>query len=134
MTVHTIGGLAKATGTKVPTIRYYEQIGLLPAAIRTEGNQRRYGSETVHRLRFVRHARGLGFPLAAVRELLSLAQMPEHSCAEADAIAARQLIEVRRRIAALGKLEAELESMVHQCAGGRIENCRVIEALSDDAA
>ena len=134
MSDHAIGDLAKLTGTKVATIRYYEQIGLLPEPARTAGNQRRYGSETVHRLRFVRHARELGFPLVAVRELLSLAQMPEHSCTEADAIAARQLIAVRRRIAAQKSLETELESMVQQCAGGRIENCQVIEALSDAAA
>ncbi|MEQ9643625.1 MAG: helix-turn-helix domain-containing protein [Alphaproteobacteria bacterium] len=130
---HGIGDLARLTETKVPTIRYYEQIGVLPAPARTAGNQRRYGAGAVARLRFVRHARELGFPLAAVRELLDLADDPDRPCAEADAIASRQLIDVRKRIAALKALEGELQDMVTQCAGGRIEQCRVIEALSESA-
>lgn len=133
MSDHAIGELAKLTETKVPTIRYYEQIGLLPNPPRTAGNQRRYDDSAVARLRFVRHARELGFPLAAVRELLDLADDPDRPCAEADAIASRQLVAVRKRLAALRALETELEDMVAQCAGGRIEQCRVIEALNEPA-
>jgi DNA-binding transcriptional MerR regulator len=129
----SIGQLARATGTKVPTIRYYEQIGLLPPAVRSEGNQRRYDETARQRLGFVRHARELGFPLEAIRDLLAMADDPERSCERADAIARRQLADVRRRVAALQALESELERMVGQCAGGRIEHCRVIEVLSDHA-
>ncbi|MDR5652792.1 MerR family transcriptional regulator [Ruixingdingia sedimenti] len=127
----TIGKLATATGVKVPTIRYYEQIGLLPEAERSEGNQRLYGRATRERLSFIRHARDLGFPLDAIRELLSLADDPDRPCAEADIIAARQLAAVRERIARLEALRTELERMVAQCAHGTISDCRVIEVLGN---
>ena len=65
----TIGKLGKAAGVKVPTIRYYEQIGLLPPPKRSEGNQRLYDARALDRLAFIRQARELGFPLEAVREL-----------------------------------------------------------------
>lgn len=129
----TIGRLAEATGVKVPTIRYYEQIGLLPTPERTSGNQRLYGPQARERLAFVRHARDLGFPLDAIRELLSLSDSPGQSCAAADDIARRQLGAVRARIARLRALEAELERMVGQCAHGTISDCRVIETLGNHA-
>ena len=75
----TIGSLGKKTGTKVQTVRYYEQIGLMPEPGRTEGGQRRYGDAEVDRLSFIRHARQLGFPLEAIRELLDLSDNPDRS-------------------------------------------------------
>ena len=112
----TIGKLGEAAGVKVPTIRYYEQIGLLPEPDRSAGNQRLYGQSALDRLAFIRHARELGFPLDAIRDLLSLSDRPDQSCAAADVIARAQLAEVE---------------MVVQCAGGRIADCRVIEVLGD---
>ena len=127
----TIGKLGRAAGVKVPTIRYYEQIGLLPGAERSTGNQRLYGSKTQDRLAFIRHARELGFPLEAIRDLLSLSDRPDQSCAAADAIARTQLAEVQARIARLKALEVELERMIVQCAHGTVADCRVIEVLGD---
>lgn len=127
----TIGRVAEAAGCKVQTIRYYEQIGLLPPPARSDGNQRLYGQADIGRLRFIRHARELGFPLDAIRALLSLADTPEQSCDAADAIARDQLEAVEQRINRLQALKAELERMVEQCQGGRIADCRVIEALGD---
>ena len=127
----SIGALSRETGCKVQTIRYYEQIGLMPAPDRTEGNQRRYDQSHLDRLSFIRHSRDLGFPLEAIRELLSLTDSPEKSCDAADGIAKAQLIEVERRIARLESLKAELERMVEQCRGGSIADCRVIEVLAD---
>jgi DNA-binding transcriptional MerR regulator len=127
----TIGKLGEAAGVKVPTIRYYEQIGLLPEAERSAGNQRLYGRKAMERLAFIRHARDLGFTLEAIRDLLSLSDRPDQSCAAADAIARAQLVEVESRLARLTALKAELERMVVQCAGGRIAECRVIEVLGD---
>ena len=72
----TIGALGRKTGTKVQTIRYYEQIGLMPEPDRTEGGQRRYGDNEQDRLAFIRHARQLGFSLEAIRELLDLSDQP----------------------------------------------------------
>lgn len=129
----TIGKLSDAAGVKVPTIRYYEEIGLLPEAERSAGNQRLYGQKAQERLTFIRHARELGFPLDAIRDLLSLSDRPDQSCAAADAIASAQLTAVEARIARLVALKAELERMLVQCAGGVIADCRVIEVLGDHA-
>lgn len=126
----TIGKLGEATGVKVPTIRYYEQIGLLPEPDRSAGNQRLYGARALDRLAFIRHARDLGFSLEAIRDLLSLSDRPDQPCHAADAIAREQLCAVEGRIARLVALKGELERMIAQCAGGRIADCRVIEALS----
>ncbi|MDT0684053.1 helix-turn-helix domain-containing protein [Roseicyclus sp. F158] len=127
----TIGNLAKKTGTKVQTIRYYEQIGLMPEPERTAGGQRRYGEDELDRLAFVRHARQLGFTLEAIRELLDLSDEPDRSCENADAIARRQLRQVEQRIARLEALRTELKRMVRECAGGQTADCRVLEVLRD---
>lgn len=127
----TIGKLAEATGVKVPTIRYYEQIGLLPAPGRSAGNQRLYPHHAQERLAFIRHARDLGFPLEAIRELLSLSDDPARPCAAADEIAGRQLAAVKARISRLIALQAELERMLEHCASGTISDCRVIEVLGN---
>lgn len=127
----TIGQLAKRTGCRVQTIRYYEQIGLMPEALRTEGNQRRFGPAHHERLAFVRHCRQLGFDLAAIRELLRLVDNPKHSCEAVDRIARHQLQHVESRIARLEALRSELQRITRQCRGGRMANCRIIKALAD---
>lgn len=127
----TIGRVADAAGCKVQTVRYYEQIGLIPAPPRSSGNQRVYDSSAIHRLTFIRHARELGFPLQAIRDLISLSDNPDQSCEAADVIAKAQLDEVDLRIRRLGALRNELERMMEQCKGGRIADCRVLEVLSD---
>lgn len=126
-----IGELSRRTGVLVPTVRYYEQVGLLPPAPRTEGGRRVYGRSDVERLAFIRHARELGFEVDAIRELLTLASRPERPCAEVDIIARRHLDEVEHRIARLTALKAELTRMVGECSHGRVGECRVIEVLSD---
>ncbi len=126
-----IGEAARRSGVKVPTIRYYEQVGLLPAAPRTEGNRRLYDADDIRRLAFIRHARELGFEPDAIRTLLVLQDDPDQSCATADAIARSRLIEVEQRIASLTALKAELDRMVAGCAHGRVDECRVIEILAD---
>lgn len=126
-----IGELARRTAVKVPTIRFYEQIGLLPAPPRTEGNQRRYGKEEVDRLNFIRHGRELGFEIDDIRELLAMTAEPQASCHHADSIARSHLGEIERRIASLEALKGELTRMVEECGHGRICDCRIIEALAD---
>ena len=128
LTISTLGAQA---GVKVPTIRYYEQIGILPQAERTSGNQRLYSRKAMDRLAFIRHARDFGFSLEAIRNLLTFSDRLDQPCAAADAIARAQLFEVESRLARLTALKAELERMIVQCAGGRIADCRVIEVLGD---
>ena len=129
----SIGALARRAATKVPTIRYYETIGLMPPPFRSQGNQRLYDARQVSRLLFIRHARELGFPIEAIRTLLALTDGPERSCDEADRLATAQLVQVRSRIARLRALEAELERMTESCRGGRATDCRVIEILGNHA-
>jgi DNA-binding transcriptional MerR regulator len=126
-----IGALSRATRVKIPTIRYYESIGMLAEPPRSPGGQRRYGDAHVERLRFIRHGRDLGFSLEDLRALLELSALPDASCTQADAIARRQLAEVERRLAGLTALKAEFERMLKQCAHGRVGECRVIKTLSD---
>ena len=129
----TIGKLSDTAGVKVPTIRYYEDIGLMPEPERTEGNQRRYIRAHLERLNFIRHARDLGFSVEAIRDLLSLQATPDAPCHDADRIAADNLADVRAKIARLKKLEAELEHIVSECAGGRAGECNVLATLADHA-
>jgi len=129
--MYSIGDLSKRTGVKVPTIRYYEQMGLLNEADRSEGNQRRYEKSHLERLAFVRHARDLGLTIDAIRDLIALSQHREMPCNGADRIAADHLAKVREKIARLKKLEHELERIVSHCDGHSIEDCYVIRALSD---
>ena len=126
-----IGEASKASGVKVPTIRYYEQIGLLPVPPRTEGNRRLYDRNDVQRLVFIRHARDLGFEVNAIRTLLDLQDNPDQSCAAADAIARARLSDVEHRIAKLLSLKTELQRMLECTAHGRIDQCRVIEILGN---
>ncbi len=129
--MYTIGTLARRTGTKVQTIRYYEQIGLMPEAGRTAGGQRRYDEAALDRLAFIRHGRQLGFGLDAIRELLALNDQPGLSCSASDSIARRQLAQVQQRLARLRALEAELQRMIDSCDGHRGSDCRVLKVLRD---
>lgn len=124
-----IGGVAKATGVKVTTIRFYEQAGLMRAPPRSTGDRRLYDETDVARLRFIRHARDLGFEMADVRTLLSLADHPTSPCAEADAIARGHLRAVDAKIAALQSLRTELARMADCCDQDTAAHCRVLESL-----
>jgi DNA-binding transcriptional MerR regulator len=123
------GDLARRAGVKVETVLFYEKAGLLPQPSRTRSNYRDYGPSHVARLSFVRRARALGFDLQAVRKLLALADDPGQPCAAIDGIAREQLHEVKRKIADLRALQAELKSIVGQCKSGTVSDCRIIEAL-----
>lgn len=127
----SIGQLAAASGCKVPTIRYYETCGLLEPPERTSGNQRRYTPGDLERLRFIRRARELGFPLEAVEGLLAVAHDGARPCGDADRIARTRLAEVERKIRELEGLRSRLRRMVEQCRQDTVANCRVLASLSD---
>ena len=115
-TTFSIGKLSARTGVKVPTIRYYESIGLIPEAPRTASDRRQYDAEAERVLGFIRHARDLGFPIDTVKSLLDLAHDPSKSCEEVNAIAERQLADVEHRIRQLTALRNELRRMADSCA------------------
>lgn len=127
----SIGALAKATDVKVTTIRFYEQIGLLPQPLRAANDRRIYDERTLSRLAFIKHARQLGFAVDAIRVLLELSDNPDRSCEQANVLAAEQLAAVDSKIARLHALRGELQRVVSAACQGRISDCRVIEVLSD---
>ncbi|MDR3422854.1 MAG: helix-turn-helix domain-containing protein [Xanthobacteraceae bacterium] len=128
-----IGEAARLSGVKAPTIRYYEDIGLLPPPPRTLGNRRAFDAARLRRLSFIRHARELGFEIDAIRALLKLQDHPDQSCASADTIARARLAEVDRRIVSLSALKLELQHMIDECSRGTVAECRIIETLADSA-
>ena len=127
----TIGRLSKAAGVKVTTIRYYESIGLMGTPDRSDSGQRQYGDDAVQRLSFIRHARDLGFPMEAIRDLIELQTEPDHDCAAVATIARHQRADVRNRVYQLVALEAELKRMITSCEGGKVGSCQVMAALND---
>lgn len=128
-----IGELSKRTGVKVPTIRYYEDIGLLAAPRRSGSGQRRYDERAREHLAFIAHAREMGFSIEAIRSLIELSDHPDRPCHDADRIAAERLAEVKSRIERLTHLKIELERMIEGQCGGKAADCRIIEVLSDHA-
>jgi len=131
---YSIGELSALAGVKVPTIRYYEGIGVLAAPPRTEGNQRRYDPAALDRLRFIAHARAMGFPMASVKAMLRLSRHPDEPCDDLDALVADRLMEVEERISRLQGLRAELNAMLEDHHHGRVADCRIIEVMSEETA
>lgn len=134
VSVSTIGSLAMATGLTTPTIRYYEEIGLLPAARRTEGGQRLYSQADVERLTFIKQCRDFGFSIDRVRLLVELSVSRERDCSETRDIAQAHLEEVQAKLRELRSLELRLKGFVTRCnegcAGGPGAECVIFEDMS----
>jgi DNA-binding transcriptional MerR regulator len=126
----SIGRLAALTGVKVPTVRFYEQNGLVPSPRRTQGGQRRYDQQAVRRLNFIRHARDLGFSVEDIRQLLALSEQPTMSCEAAIEIANHHLRQIEGKIAGLRLIRSELKRMIAACDGGSVADCRILEAIA----
>lgn len=126
-----IGALAKLSGIKAVTIRYYEREGLLPPPVRTECNYRHYRKEDRHRLAFIRHCRTLGMSLAEVRLLLNFKERPDGDCEDVDALVREHIDETSRRIAELKQLRIDLEQLRSLCSRGRSpRECGIIEGIA----
>ncbi|QYO75583.1 MerR family transcriptional regulator [Devosia salina] len=129
-----IGKLAKAAGVTTPTIRYYEEIGLLPAADRTESGQRVYGADDLERLTFIRRCRDFGFSIEQVRLLAGLSVSSDKDCREVGDIARLHLGEVQAKLKELKALERSLQRFVAQCdavcCGGPGRECVVFKDLT----
>ncbi|OIJ43112.1 MULTISPECIES: MerR family transcriptional regulator [Massilia] len=125
-----IGELARAAATPAPTVRYYEKIGLLQSPARTAANYRTYGSGDLDRLIFVRRARDIGFSIDQIRNLLDLSDQREHDCGTVDCLAREHLDAIEQKIADLVALKIQLSGLLSSCGGGRVADCRIIDALS----
>ncbi len=138
----SIGKLSKQVGCKVPTIRYYEQIGLLTLPLRTNGNQRRYTKAHIQELAFIRHARELGFSIDSIKQLIAMNNdhtqkngvinsHSKESCHLADELASKHLEKIEEKIAQLNLLRDEMKKMLAACESGKSHNCQVMNVLSD---
>ncbi len=124
------GALGRRTGCNPETIRYYEQISMMPEPPRTQAGYRVYDDRHVERLRFILRARALGFALDDIRELLTLVDGGMPTCAEVKARTERHLVDVRAKIADLERIERVLTDTAAQCSGDHVPNCPVLAALS----
>ncbi|WP_310598777.1 Cd(II)/Pb(II)-responsive transcriptional regulator [Desulfobulbus sp.] len=125
-----IGEMAKKTGCKVVTIRYYEKEGLLEKPGRTEGNYRLYGQDDQERLEFILHCRKHGMQLAEIRKLLAFRDRPQRDCTWITELIDAHIGNVDGQIAALQHLKKHLEELRQRCAGGRNgDNCGIMQSL-----
>ena len=130
-----IGELAKRADVPIDTVRYYEREGLIPPPIRRASGYRDYVDADVDRLRFMRRAKGLGFTLHEIRELLSLTAMSGDDMAALNAQTQAKLRDVEARIHALTRIREALQSLVTACPGhGALDRCPILAALSEDRA
>jgi Cu(I)-responsive transcriptional regulator len=128
-----IGEAAKASGVSAKMIRYYEQIGLIPKAIRSGAGYRSYGDSDVHSLRFIRRARDLGFPVEQIAELLALWRDRSRASAKVKSVALKHIAELKARIADLQAMSQTLEHLVAHCHGDDRPDCPIIQDLADQA-
>ena len=130
-TALTIGALAEAAGCNVPTVRYYEEIGLMPKAARRSSGHRAYSANDLKRLIFVRRCRDLDFPIDKVRELVALMDDPNSDCARVRDLTEAQLSVVRKKLAELREFEHSLQRLsadcADQCAGGQSRDCVILQ-------
>ena len=126
-----IGAAARASGVSVKMVRHYEAIGLLPAVARTAANYRLYGPTDVHRLRFIKRCRTLGFSIDEIRELLGLWQNKSRSSAAVKKVASRHIEELRGKITELQAMLKTLEHLASHCHGDHRPECPILDELSN---
>ena len=125
-----IGEAAAASGVSAKMIRHYEAIGLIPSAQRTEAGYRLYGDREVHVLRFIRHARNLGFSVKQIAALLDLWADERRSSSKVKAVAQQHIDELQQRIRELQQMKTELERLVHCCHGDQRPDCPILTHLA----
>lgn len=128
-----IGEASKASGVSAKMIRHYEQVGLFPEPARTEGGYRQYGDNEVHTLRFIRHARDLGFSIRQIGELVGLWKDRRRPSRQVKALAQAHIQELEQKAAELLAMKATLEHLVHCCHGDDRPECPILESLSNDS-
>jgi Cu(I)-responsive transcriptional regulator len=131
-----IGDASRATGVSAKMIRYYEQIGLIEPAHRTDSQYRVYTDSDIHTLRFIRRARDLGFNVEQMKTLLALWRDRSRASADVKAIALEQIAELERKAAAIAAMTRTLKTLVSSCHGDERPDCPIIEGFAggEDAA
>ena len=133
----TIGALSEQTHCTVPTIRYYEQIGLLPRPARATNGHRYYRDDDLRRLTFIKRCRDFGFPIGQVRDLAALFDDGDRACVEVRDLAQVHLYQVRAKLEEMRQLEASLEAFVCSCNaacnGGLTRDCVILDDIVSGA-
>jgi len=126
----TIGKVAKQAGVGVETIRFYEREGLIDDPRRHSSGYREYAPDVVHRIRFIRHAKELGFTLREIRELLELRVEPDRKCGDVLELAEAKIADIDERIRKLKKMRRALAALTRDCQRGRpTEECPILRAI-----
>jgi len=131
MDVMNIGQAAKASGVSAKMIRHYEQVGLFPGPRRTDAGYRQYGESEVHTLRFIRHARDLGFSIEQIGELLALWHNRRRSSRQVKALAQAQIDKLELKLREIEAMKATLEHLVHCCHGDDRPDCPILASLAE---
>ena len=129
-----IGEAAAKSGVPAKTIRYYEEISLIAMPERGANGYRDYSEDDVHTLRFIAHARGLGFTVAQCRELLALYNDRDRNSADVKQIARDHISEIDRKIDELRSMRATLDRLARKCHGDERPDCPILDELSADIA
>jgi MerR family copper efflux transcriptional regulator len=129
-----IGALAKRSGVPAKTIRYYESIGLIPKAKRTDGNYRVYDGRDLANLRFIHRARRLGFPVADVEKLLALWHDQRRPSAKVRELALSHVSEIDRKLEELQSIRRTLAHLAHCCRGDERPDCPILDDLAQETA
>lgn len=127
-----IGEAAKASGVPAKTIRYYESIGLIPAASRSEAGYRRFVQIDIDTLRFVQRARSLGFSVRDVARLLDLWRDRTRASSDVKALAEEQIGEIDRKLAELQTMRDTLEHLAEQCQGDHRPDCPILDGIAGE--
>ena len=125
-----IGEAAAASGVSAKMIRYYESIGLVPHAVRTEAGYRVYGDNDIHTLRFIRRARDLGFSVAQMETLLALWSDRSRASADVRRVALDHIEELERKMKQMASMTHALRHLVQHCHGDGRPDCPILEDLS----
>lgn len=125
-----IGTAAKRSGVPAKTIRYYEEIGLIPKAARTDGGYRAYSDQDVEMLRFIHRSRDLGFPVKEVAELLALWRDRSRSSAQVKELALHRIADIDTKIAELKSIRHTLTDLARRCHGDDRPDCPILEDLA----
>ena len=128
--LHNIGEASALSGVSAKMIRHYEAIGLIPPASRTFANYRLYNNADLHRLRFIRRARNLGFPMKQIEVLLGLWGDPNRSSAEVKRLAQAHSDDLAARIAEMQAMQRTLQSLAAHCHGDHRPECPILDDLA----
>lgn len=132
--LHNIGEASALTGVSAKMIRHYEATGLVPPASRTFANYRLYNDADLHRLRFIRRARTLGFSMAQIAQLLGLWSDPDRSSAEVKALAEAHAADLEARIREMQAMQRTLASLARHCHGDQRPDCPILDDLAGGEA